>query len=126
MIFFVDGSRNRSGVGVHPGPGAAACACLRRCPMGIRGPPGPADSGRCAAEQWKIRDGGHRLVGVLGGKDEAHPAAQLVQAEAALRIVLAQQGGQPLAIGVSQRCSRSARLLPRHRYGAGLATTAVP
>jgi hypothetical protein len=77
-------------------------------------------------ELRKIRDRGGRLIDVLRAEHQAHPAVQLVELELSQRVVLAEQGDQPLAVGVAGLRPRAAGRGTGHRYAVGRTTTAVP
>jgi hypothetical protein len=97
MTACVVGSRNRSPVGIHPAAGLAVSACPRRRLTGR----GPAARGTRVCELRKIRHRGGGLVYVPCAKHHAHPAVQLVELELSQRVVLAEQGDQPLTVGVA-------------------------
>ena len=82
--------------------------------------------GTRARELRKIRDRGGRLIYVPRAEYQAHPAVQLVELELSQRVVLAEQGDQPLAVGVAGRRPPVARPGTGHCYAVGRATTAVP
>jgi hypothetical protein len=85
-------------------------------------PPGGPVTRRGAGDLRQVRDRGGRLVQVPRAEHDADPAVQLVQAELTLRIVLAEQGDQPLPVGVTGQRPRCAG----HLQPAGRTTTAVP
>jgi hypothetical protein len=82
--------------------------------------------GRRGRELRKIRDRGGRLIYVPCAEHQAHPAVQLVELKLSQRVVLAEQGDQPLAVGVGGLRPPAAVRRTGHCYAVGRATTAVP
>jgi hypothetical protein len=96
-----------------------------------RPPLGAGPGGRSGHGDGRQFGQGHRgLVGVGGGEDDTDPAAQLVEADPAGRVVLAQHRGQSVAVGVPDQRPRRAGCVPgrrgRHAQADGVTTTAVP
>jgi len=84
-----------SGLGCLGVPAPPPGRTRTRGPRGTRG-----------RELRKIRDRGGRLIDVPRAEHQAHPAVQLVELELSQRVVLAEQGDQPLAVGVAGRRRR--------------------
>ena len=104
MILPKAGSRNRSGVGSQPGPARTPA----RAGVRVLGPAYRPGGG--GGERRKVGHGRRRLVGEFGGKDHADPPVKPVEAQPAVRVVLAQQRDQPFTISVAEQGTRSTGL----------------
>ena len=100
--------RPRGGVTEPLGRGYPAGSWLGR--LGVAAPL-PGGTRRSAGRPRELRKVRHRrggLVQIPGAQHDAHPAIQLVIVELSQRIVLAEQGDQLFAVGLSSKSPRAA------------------
>ena len=71
----------------------------------------------------QVRDSAGSFLNEFSGEDDADPTIQFGLVDPAKRELLTQLRDKPVAVGIM---GRHARQLPRHRYPAGLTTTADP
>ena len=71
----------------------------------------------------QVRDSAGSFINEFSGEHHANPTIQFRLVDPAKRELLTQLRDKPVAVGVT---GRHARQLPRHRYSAGLTTTADP
>jgi hypothetical protein len=73
--------------------------------------PLPGGAATCGSRRRELRKVRHRrggLVHIPGAQHDAHPAIQLVIVELPQRIVLAEQGDQLFAVGLTSESPRAA------------------
>jgi hypothetical protein len=97
--------------GYPPGRGRWCLGVPAPLPGGLR--PGDARS----SEPREPRHRGGQLVHVLRGQDHANSPVQLIMVELPVRVVLAEQGDQPFAVGVPYPRPRTARRGTWHGSG---------